>query len=125
MLDDGFTPDILFEMFNGAQEMLNEMKKQDQMVRFVMNIGKGFQSTARPHLHVMTSRNGLTMLSPEDYRFELNEDGTALTPVGSVIHDSIIRLIEKRRGITGFSSKYMADRKKLDTEIFGLLNKLV
>jgi hypothetical protein len=61
---------------------------------------------------------------PVDYGFKVVAGGTIVSPEGSAVHDEVIALIEKRRGIGGFTEKAKMERMALDSLLLKKLTGL-
>ena len=114
IMDQGFTADHLNRFFETAFQLCRQLGILDQQIRFVANTGTGFQVGPRVHMHVISSRESLPSMFPVDYGFKVVAGGTIVSSEGYAVHDEVIALIEKRRGIGGFTEKAKMERMALD-----------
>jgi|GEM_PF-2111512 len=124
IVDAGFTAEHMIKFFETAYQICEEMGILDQHIRFVLNTGTGFQVGARVHMHVQSAKEGLPIMFPEDYGFEVAECGVIRAPADSEVHGLVTTLIRARQQIQGFSSHAVEVKKGIDQILFGQLEKI-
>ena len=124
MMDRGFTAEHLNKFFETAFQICEQLGILDQHVRFVSNIGTGFQVGPRVHMHVQSDKEGLPSMFPQDYGFKVLEDGTVEALQDSKPHREAVRLIELRKKITGFEADKKEARKIIDQLLLDQLQAL-
>lgn len=123
-MDNGFTAKHLNRFFETAFQITRTLNLLDQPIRYVANIGTGFQVGPRVHMHVQIAREGFPSMFPHDYGFSVTEKGTIMAPDGTEIRGEVIRLIKTRQEVTGFSAEAAAQRKGIDRLLINQLGQM-
>jgi diadenosine tetraphosphate (Ap4A) HIT family hydrolase len=114
----------LCRFFEAAFALCQRMETRAQPIKYVTNIGTGFQVGPRVHMHVLSSPGKLPSIFPTDYGFQVGKGGTITSPPASPEHDAVIDLIERRKQVKGFSPEAKAERGKIDLELMAKLEPL-
>ncbi|MFC1511161.1 HIT domain-containing protein [Candidatus Margulisiibacteriota bacterium] len=117
VMDPRFTADYLIKYFETAYQICEEMGISGQHIRFVTNVGSGFQEGARVHMHGQSARAGLPSMSPAAYGFGVDTGGVIIAPPNSERHGRVITLIESRK-------EPGADKSRIDRELLAVLEEL-
>ncbi|OGC34679.1 hypothetical protein A2311_05555 [candidate division WOR-1 bacterium RIFOXYB2_FULL_48_7] len=123
MADDGFTTDLWVKAFTGTERILWSLKHDFDPVRYVANFGNGFQQGPRVHLHVMAQPIGFGSIFPQDYGYELNNDGTIQAAADEQLA-RLYSLIEARKQAGSKEEKRQIDQE-IHILIFNLNTRLV
>jgi len=123
-MDHSFTSEHLNSFFETAFQITRTLDLLDRPIRYVANIGTGFQVGPRVHIHVQSAREGFPSMFPHDYGFSVAEKGTIVAPEGSKPHTEVIRLISERQNVEGFSAEAAAQRKEIDQLLVNQLGQM-
>ncbi|MBI5699638.1 hypothetical protein HZC35_04920 [Candidatus Saganbacteria bacterium] len=97
--------DMWVELFQGAERIIKTLNHAAQYVRYTVEVGDGFQQFPGAGLQVQGGVNSLPSFLPQDYGFEVNQEGVIEAPDGSQPHQELIITIEKRRSSVNCSCR--------------------